>query len=85
MIPHFDLLNAEQIEAKIASRFECDTILSLKDLPLPKSLKNLSEISIRIAEAIKQNKRIAIVGDYDVDGVVSCAILYEFFKSFVIR
>ncbi|MBD5165835.1 single-stranded-DNA-specific exonuclease RecJ [Helicobacter sp.] len=81
MIPHLDLLDIQAIEAKLAQRFAEDTIVSLKDLPLPKCLENLPKIAQRIAEAIRQNKRIVVVGDYDVDGVVSCAILYEFFKK----
>lgn len=81
MIPYFELLDLEQIESKLASRFEDDTILSLKDLPLPESLENLPQIAQKISQAIRNNKRIVIVGDYDVDGVVSCAILDEFFKK----
>lgn len=81
MIPHLDLLTKEAIHSKLSERFQNDTIVSLKDLPLPKKLKNLPEIAKKIAQAIHQNQKIVVVGDYDVDGVVSCAILYEFFKK----
>ena len=83
MIPHLDLLTKEAIHSKLSERFRDDTIMSLKDLPLPQKLKNLSEIAKKIAQAIHQNQKIVVVGDYDVDGVVSCAILYEFFKKSV--
>ena len=81
MIPPLDLLDILEIESRLKKRFEEDAIVSLKDLPLPECLKDLTQIAKRVAKAIQQKKKIVIVGDYDVDGIVSCAILYEFFKK----
>jgi single-stranded-DNA-specific exonuclease len=35
----------------------------------------------RIADAITNNEKITLVGDYDVDGVSSCAIMVDFFRQ----
>jgi single-stranded-DNA-specific exonuclease len=35
----------------------------------------------RIKEAKKNNERVFIFGDYDVDGVTSTSILMHFFKK----
>lgn len=43
-------------------------------------LKNASEASGRLLQAIEQKKRIRIIGDYDVDGIMSTYILYETFR-----
>ena len=72
-------IDFKDIESTLKGRFVGEKILSLKDLPKPEQLTNLQEIAKRLKQAINQKKRIVIVGDYDVDGVVSCAILQDFF------
>ena len=79
-LQNLPLLNKELISKKLTTRFSATEILNLQNLPLPSTLNNLSEIAQKIAQAIKEQKRIVVVGDYDVDGVVSCAILQDFFK-----
>lgn len=54
---------------------------SLNDLRDANKLKNMSEAVKKIKEAIKNDKKILIFGDYDSDGVCSSAILYLYFKS----
>jgi len=34
----------------------------------------------RIVKALRQNEKILIYGDYDVDGITSTSILYDFFR-----
>lgn len=51
------------------------------DLAPPELMKNLKEACGVIKEKIRENKKIRIIGDYDVDGVCSTYILYDFFKS----
>lgn len=68
------------MESLLKQRFSQENIKQLKDLPKPEKLCNLLEIAERIKCAMHLGKRIAVVGDYDVDGVVSCAILHAFFK-----
>ncbi|RUM56718.1 MAG: single-stranded-DNA-specific exonuclease RecJ [Nautilia sp.] len=44
-------------------------------------LKNIDKATKRIIKAINNNEKIVIVGDYDVDGVVSSTIINQFFKK----
>jgi single-stranded-DNA-specific exonuclease len=67
-----------QIEALLRERFD-DTFLSLKDLPDPYAFKDMERAVERITEAIEKRERIVLVGDYDVDGVSSTAIMRRFF------
>ncbi len=50
---------------------------SFSCLPDPKLLKNAEAAAERIAEGIRQNKKFRIIGDYDVDGIMSVYILYR--------
>ncbi|WP_417336027.1 single-stranded-DNA-specific exonuclease RecJ [Halobacteriovorax marinus] len=52
----------------------------LKSMPSLTSMKDVQKASTRIIQAIENNEKIAIYGDYDVDGTTSCALLYHFFK-----
>ncbi|CAM2969030.1 single-stranded-DNA-specific exonuclease RecJ [Helicobacter burdigaliensis] len=72
-------LNKEEILEILKSRFANEKIQTLKDLPKPNTLDNLEQMAQKIHKAILENKKIVILGDYDVDGVVSCAIVSEFF------
>lgn len=55
---------------------------TLRDLlPDPSSLKDMDRAAARIADAIKRGERIAIFGDYDVDGATSTALLQRFFEA----
>ena len=42
-----------------------------------KLLKNAEAAAVMIAEGIRQNKKFRIIGDYDVDGIMSVYILYR--------
>ncbi|HIP53882.1 MAG TPA: single-stranded-DNA-specific exonuclease RecJ [Sulfurimonas autotrophica] len=53
----------------------------LSQIPNPELLHDASKAAKKIAQAIRTNKRITLVGDYDVDGVSSTAIVVEFFKQ----
>lgn len=54
---------------------------TLQDIPNPSLLHDGDKAAKRIAHAIKNNENITIVGDYDVDGVTSTAIMVDFFKQ----
>ena len=43
----------------------------------PLEMKDFSQAVSLLAEAIRAGKRIAVYGDYDVDGVMSTSILYQ--------
>lgn len=48
----------------------------IENLSSPKLLFDLEKASNRIITAIKNNEKICIYGDYDVDGITSTSILY---------
>ncbi len=54
---------------------------SLNDLHNPMLLDDMPEAVLKIKEAIKNNKRILIFGDYDVDGISASYILLDYFES----
>ncbi len=51
----------------------------LKKLPDLSSMKDTQKSAQIIVRALNENKKIAIYGDYDVDGTTSCALFYQFF------
>lgn len=63
----------------LASRFETDKCTKLSLIPPPHHFKDIQKATKRIGAVIESKKPIGIVGDYDVDGVVSSVILSEFF------
>ena len=63
------LTTKQERDAYLHPSFSC--------LPNPKLLKNAEEAAERIAEGIKQKKKFRIIGDYDVDGIMSVYILYR--------
>lgn len=75
------MLNKDKIRQILALRFEKDIHRNLCDLPLPTCFKDIYKAALRIKKAIDNNEKIAIVGDYDVDGVISCVIVSEFFED----
>jgi len=50
-------------------------------LPEPLSLKDMDKAVARTAEALVRGEKIAVWGDYDVDGSTSAALLYQFFSA----
>lgn len=72
-------ISYEQIESTLLSRFE-GKFHKLSDIPDPSLLKDGQKAAQRIAHAVKNSENITIVGDYDVDGVTSTAIMIEFFR-----
>ena len=53
----------------------------LAEIPNPALLHHAPQAAKKIAEAIQANKKITLVGDYDVDGVSSTAIMVDFFRQ----
>ena len=49
-------------------------------LPDPFSLQDMKAAANRIAEAVERGEKIAIFGDYDVDGAASSALLCDYFR-----
>lgn len=53
---------------------------SLKNLPDPFSLPDMDQAAERLSEAVVEGQKIAIYGDYDVDGTVGSAIMRRFLR-----
>ncbi len=84
---HFLELNdfiAQILAGKFSSLTEIESFISpylknnMKD---PTILKDLDKASNHIIDAIKNKKKIAIFGDYDVDGATSSALIINYLKS----
>lgn len=74
------LLNKEILYQILSSRVVNDSYNSLKALPSPTLFKDIQKAALRVVKAIENSEKIAVVGDYDVDGIVSTAIMVEFFE-----
>jgi single-stranded-DNA-specific exonuclease len=77
-----DLLTKEDIKHILQERFKDDKYTTLSSLPSPFLFKDIKKATKRVAKAIKENEKITIVGDYDVDGVISSFILSDFLERF---
>ncbi len=53
----------------------------LSEIPPPSMLKNAKKAAKRVADAINNGEKITVVGDYDVDGICSTAIMVLFFNK----
>lgn len=59
---------------------------SLRDsLPDPSHLKQMDEATARVAKAIAAGEKVAVFGDYDVDGATSSALLTLYFNALGLR
>ena len=74
------VLAGRGISAEETGRFLDPTIRDL--LPNPVSLTDMEAAATRIVDAIVRREKIAIFGDYDVDGAASSALLKRFLAHF---
>ncbi|QFR48216.1 single-stranded-DNA-specific exonuclease RecJ [Sulfurimonas lithotrophica] len=74
-----EILNKQKIFELLSSRFDEEKTLS--QIPNPSLLKDADKAASRIAKAIKNNEKITLVGDYDVDGISATAIMCDFFAQ----
>jgi len=73
------LLAARGVTTETAARFLNP---ALRDwLPDPSRLKDMDRAVARLVRAIEGGERIAVFGDYDVDGATSAALLQRFFAA----
>lgn len=76
------LFNRNLIDPEKVDRF---LKASLKHLSDPRVLANMERVVLRTYEAILRNEKIAVFGDYDVDGITSVALLMHVFKHYGIE
>ncbi len=69
------LLVSREIEFDEIEKFLNGTLEDLED---PYKLKDMEKLVQRVDVAIKNNEKICIYGDYDVDGITSITIMYKF-------
>jgi len=75
-----DILTKQKLFELLSSRFE-EEDRKLSQIPNPTLLQDAPNAAKKIADAIKGKKKITLVGDYDVDGVSSTAIMVDFFRQ----
>lgn len=74
------VLAGRGVELEKAPAFLDPTIRSL--MPEPFSLTDCEKAAQRLAAAVTGRERVAIFGDYDVDGASSSALMYRFLAHF---
>jgi len=74
------VLAGRGVSQEEAARFLTPSIRDL--LPDPATLTDMEKAARRIADAVRRQERVAIFGDYDVDGAVSSAILKRFLAHY---
>lgn len=54
---------------------------SMRDIINPMEMTDMETAAERIKQAVENKERIVVYGDYDVDGITSTALLYDFLVS----
>ncbi|MGD9970089.1 MAG: single-stranded-DNA-specific exonuclease RecJ [Sulfuricurvum sp.] len=78
ILPDVPLIDLDKLHRFLSLRFEAKSE-KLSDIPHPSLLKDAQKGAQRLAQAIRNQEKIVVVGDYDVDGVTSTAIVKRFF------
>lgn len=74
------ILDKSSLYKLLSQRFEGEE-KKLSQIPNPALLHDAPKAAKKIADAVRSGKKITLVGDYDVDGVSSSAIMVEFFRQ----
>ncbi len=77
------LLISRGVEADKIERFLKPTLKN--DFPDPFILEGMGDAAAYLAKAVQDKRKIAIFGDFDVDGATSSALLHRFLKHFGIE
>ena len=80
MLSKIPTLDKSALFELLSQRFSTED-KKLSNIPSPTLLQDAQKSAKRIAHAIKNNEKITLVGDYDVDGVSSTAIMVDFFRQ----
>jgi single-stranded-DNA-specific exonuclease len=74
------ILAARGVEPEAAADFLEPTIRAL--MPDPSTLVDMDGLAERLGRAILDNEKVALFGDYDVDGASSCALMARYLAFF---
>ena len=77
------LLCARGVATEDVTRFLSPSLRH--DFPDPARMTDMSTMADFIAQSIGQGKKIAVFGDFDVDGATSTAVMRRFFRSIEIE
>ncbi len=80
MFSDLPLLDKSALFELLTQRFPTQD-KKLSHIPDPSLLQDATKAAKRVALAIQEKKKITVVGDYDVDGVSSTAIMVDFFRQ----
>jgi len=80
---HADPLLNRLLFGRVADRSAAADFLDPRprDAPDPLAVPGLAAVAERVAQAIEHGERIAVYGDYDVDGVTSAALLVHALRA----
>jgi single-stranded-DNA-specific exonuclease len=73
------LLAARRLDAEMAPAYLEPRMR--EQLPDPSLFRDMDRAAERLLQAITRGERIAVFGDYDVDGATSAALLHRFFAA----
>jgi len=74
------IIAARGVTIEAAEEYLNPTIRGL--MPDPSSLADMDKLAARLVAAITNNERVALFGDYDVDGAAATALMARYFKHF---
>jgi single-stranded-DNA-specific exonuclease len=74
------IISARGVGIDAAADFLNPTIRGL--MPDPSTLADMDALAARLAEAIAAGERVALFGDYDVDGASACALMARYLRHF---
>ena len=86
-----DQLNVSKLVSSLLLNRDIDTFEkakkffrpSLSDLHDPFLMKDMQKAVDRIQQAIKENEKVLVFGDYDVDGTTSVALVSSFLNKHI--
>ena len=73
------ILAARGADAQTAARYLDPSLRTL--MPDPATLQDMEKAASRFADAIRSSERVAVFGDYDVDGAASVALIQRFLRA----
>jgi single-stranded-DNA-specific exonuclease len=74
------ILAARGVGIEAAAEYLNPTIRGL--MPDPSTLADMDKLAERLVRAITDNEKVALFGDYDVDGACSCALMSRYLHHF---